>query len=180
MCCKATICMIAFRDAMCRIRLIKHKKLLAELSDSHYKWGQRQWQDLNQNDKNIKNVALLNTGKDKNRFGLLMMVITINYWTSSHHHISALPHPSGRWWEHLALSANVQLEFSSATLHIALQLNSHLQVQHVNITYSFYLTPDELSGCVVFSLPIGLYLSAKCTSGLDASSVIAHISSPLL
>lgn len=68
-----------------------------------HEWGQRQWHDLNQNDKNIKNVALLNTGKDKNRFGLLMMVIIINYWISSPSYtVSALLHPSGK--EHVSLS----------------------------------------------------------------------------
>lgn len=36
------------------------------------------------------------------------------------------------------LPANVQYESSTTILHIAPQLNSHLQVLHVNITYSFY------------------------------------------
>lgn len=79
------------------------------------------------------------------------------------------------------LSANVLFEFSSTVLHLALELNSHLHVQHVNITYSFYLYDlDSLSDCVVFPLPICLYLCAKCAGGLDASSVIAHNSSSLL
>lgn len=52
-------------------------------------------------------------------------------------------------------SANVQFELSSTVLHIALKLNSHLEVQLVNITDSFYLyVSDSLSGFVVFSLPI--------------------------
>lgn len=59
------------------------------------------------------------------------------------------------------LSANVLFEFSSRILHVTLKLNSHLYVKHVNTTYSsFYLcVSDELSGCVVFPLPIGLNLS---------------------
>lgn len=43
----------------------------------------RQRRCLNQNGASIKNVASLNTGEDKNRFELLIIVININYWISS-------------------------------------------------------------------------------------------------
>lgn len=67
------------------------------------------------------------------------------------------------------LSANVQFEFSSTILHIALRLNSHLQVQHVNIhTHFIFMShTSSLAGLfflLVFialqSLPAGWALTA--------------------
>lgn len=54
------------------------------------------------------------------------------------------------------LPANVQSEFFPAPLHIALELNSHVQLQHINIlVFSLCFTP---SVWLCFSLAIFIYL----------------------
>lgn len=56
------MCATAFRDVMCRMGLIKHEEVEEGGGGggrSPEKGGQRQRHDLNQNDKNIKNVASL-------------------------------------------------------------------------------------------------------------------------
>lgn len=91
------------------------------------------------------------------------MVITINYWAGSHHHISAPPHPSGTPPEHIS-PANVHLEFSSPFPHTAFELNSHVQVPHVNVASSFHHC--ACSGRVTSNL----YLCGNCSGGSDPSN----------